>query len=166
MLRPKPVQSCLRQPRGLRHQKNGGFTLVELMITVAILGIIAALAMAAYANYITTAQTTSLQNNFEAAVRTARTNYMTAENLTTLGANTDQVVPDQSSAWVDLLNRLPAKAPDGGPAYEAGTGNVTNGAVGIIFAGDYADNSSTLTVHRPAYNGLPAISVMVTQASL
>ncbi len=143
-----------------------GFTLLELMIVVMVLGIVASLGLASYSNYIETTRAQSLNSNFEAAVSTARNNYRAAENLSALGAPVARVIPTDSAGWVDLMNAFPSSAPAGGVAYEAGTGNTTNGAVGLVFAGDYSNNSSTLTVHRPAFSGMAATSAMITQADI
>ena len=73
--------------------KSKGFTLLELMIVVSILGIISVVAIPAYTGYITTARMTEAENNI-AALKLAqeeffleKNNYFTGATATILNTN-------------------------------------------------------------------------------
>jgi len=59
--------------------KINGFTLIELMITIAILGIVAAIAIPAYTGYIATARMAEATNNI-AALKLAEEEYYLENN--------------------------------------------------------------------------------------
>lgn len=63
----------------MKTKKFQGFTLLELMITVAIIGIIAAIAIPAYKGYISTSHQTQCQNEV-AAIKLAESEYFLEKN--------------------------------------------------------------------------------------
>ena len=63
----------------IKYSKNTGFTLIELMIVIAILGIVTAIAIPAYNGYIASSRMTEAQNNI-AAIRLAEEEYFLENN--------------------------------------------------------------------------------------
>ena len=63
----------------IKYSLNTGFTLIELMIVIAILGIVTAIAIPAYNGYIASARLLEAQNNI-AAIRLAEEEYFLENN--------------------------------------------------------------------------------------
>lgn len=78
---------------------NKGFTLIELMITVAILGVLSAIAIPAYNGYITTAKMSEAHNNL-AAIRLAQEEFFLENNRYFAGADADAIKTDSDNLWI------------------------------------------------------------------
>ena len=135
-----------------------GFTLVEVMIVVAIIGVLAAISIPAYQDYVENSNMAKMTTHFEGGAKFAEAELRKLHTDLAVGRIANLAAADATGDYtqaglVAWLNGHGGTAPGGGTPYVEGNGDAQTGAIGVTVTGTLADGDWVARFERPVIYG-------------
>ena len=143
-------------------KSQSGFTLIELMIVVAIIAILAAIAIPAYNDYIREARMSKVTDHYDEAFRSLKSELAKRAAQQARGVTLTALA---DSDLLDIVNPEGRDAPQGGvDAFDSAV-DATNGVVAVTLTNTTV-GSEVIEVGRPAYLELTAETITINAVNL